>query len=304
MLNASSTLTSVLFMCLGSALIGSSAVFVRLSDLGPLTTGFYRMLFALPLLMLWMRWEKKENPHPPRNRLFLSDIWGLIIAGVFFAFDLALWNWSIDHTTIVNSTLLNNTAALYVPFLVWLFFKDKPSLRILIAAFVGFVGCTFLVGESFSISFKSLLGDMVALLSGLMVALYLIALKQIRDRVLTGFLMFWTGGCAALFLAFFSYVAGEAFWPLSLRDFMSIFGQAVLVHTLGQGLIAYSLGKIPASYAAIILFLAPVTGAFLGWIFYAESLSYAKLFGMALVMVSIVAVRKKEKVNAETESLN
>ncbi len=293
MVKTSSTLTSVMLMCLGSALIGSSAVFVRLSDLGPLTTGFYRMLFALPLLMVWMRWEKKEHSHSPPNRIFLSDVWGLIIAGIFFAVDLALWNWSIDYTTIVNSTLLNNTAALYVPLLVWLLFKEKPSRRIIIAAFIGFLGCAFLVGESFSISFKSLLGDMVALLSGLMVALYLISLKHIRDRVLTGFLMFWTGGCATLFLALFSYVAGEAFWPLTLRDFMNILGQAVLVHTLGQGLIAYSLGKIPASYAAVILFLAPVTGALLGWVFYAESLSIAKLFGMALVMVSVVAVRKK-----------
>jgi len=293
MLKNSPTLASILLMCLGSILIGSSAIFVRLSDLGPLTTGFYRMLFALPLLVVWMRWEKEEQTQPSHNRLFLSDFWGLVIAGAFFAIDLALWNWSIDHTTIVNSTLLNNTAAFYVPLIMWLVFKEKPSPRILIAAAIGFLGCSFLVGESFSISLKNLLGDMVALLSGLMVALYLISLKHIRDRVLTGFLMFWTGGCATLFLGFFSYLAGEGFWPLTLKDFVSIFGQAVLVHALGQGLIAYSLGKIPAAYAAIILFLAPVTGALLGWMLYAESLSMAKLFGMALVMVSIVAVRKK-----------
>lgn len=293
MLRDSPILTSILLMCLGSALIGSSAVFVRLSDLGPLATGFYRMLFALPLLMMWMRWEKKDHSYPLHDRASPRNIWGLIIAGLFFALDLALWNWSIDHTTIVNSTLLNNTAALYVPLLMWLLFKEKPSLRILIAALIGFLGCSFLVGESFSVSFKYLLGDMVALLSGLMVAFYLISLKQIRDHVLTGFLMFWTGGIATLFLALFAYLAREAFWPLSFQDFISIFGQAVLVHTLGQGLITYSLGRIPASYAAIILFLAPVTGALLGWALYAESLSMAKLFGMALVMISIVFVRKR-----------
>ncbi len=293
MLKNTLSLKSILLMCLGSMLIGSSAMFVRLSDLGPLTTGFYRMLFALPLLVVWMRWEKEGHTPHASNTIFLSDVWMLLLAGVFFAFDLALWNWSIDHTTIVNSTLLNNTAAFYVPLVMWVVFKEKPTSRVLIAASIGFLGCAFLVGESFSISLKNLLGDMVALLSGLMVALYLIALKHIRDRVLTGFLMFWTGACATVFLALFSYLAGESFWPFTALDFVSVFGQAVLVHTLGQGLIAFSLGKIPAAYVAIILFLAPVTGAVLGWMFYAESLSMAKLFGMALVMVSIVAVRKK-----------
>jgi drug/metabolite transporter (DMT)-like permease len=279
-------------MCLGSTLIGSSAVFVRLSDLGPLTTGFYRMLFALPLLMVWMSWEKERPTITPSAPLSFRDVRGLFIAGAFFALDLALWNWSIDYTTIVNSTLFNNTAAFYVPIILWVMYKEKPSMKILIGASIGFLGCAFLVGDSFSINIKYILGDLVALLSGLMVAFYLISLKQIRGLYSTGFLMFWTGGCATVFMAGFSYLAGEAFWPLTFRDFASIFGQAVLVHALGQGLIAFSLDKIPASYAAIILFLAPVTGAILGWLFYAESLSMIKIAGMVLVMISIVAVRR------------
>ena len=276
---------------MGSIFIGSSAIFVRLSDLGPMTTGFYRLLFALPFLVVWMSWERPEKYL--RTTISSRDMWGLILAGAFFAADLALWNWSVDSTTIVNSTLLNNTAAFYVPLIMWILFKEKPSLKILITTLTGFVGCGFLVGESFSISLQSLLGDIVALLSGVTVAFYLIVLKRIRNRMSTGVLMFWTGVCAMAFLGFFAYLSGETFWPLTFQDFLSVFGQAVLAHTLGQGLIAYSLGKIPATSAAIILFLAPVTAAVLGWIIYAENLSMPKLFGMALVMVSIVLVGKK-----------
>lgn len=291
MLKEFSDLMSILLMCLGSILIGSSAVFVRLSDLGPMTTGFYRILFALPFLFVWMSWE-----NPGRSlqiRASLADMWGLILAGAFFALDLAFWNWSVDYTTLVNSTLLNNTAAFYVPLIMWLLFKERPSFRILITTCTGFLGCSFLVGESVSISFQSLLGDISSLFSGVMVACYLIVLQHIRNRVSTGFLMFWTGVCSLVCLAFLSYLFGEDFWPLTFRDIISVFGQAFLVHTLGQGLVAYSLGKISATYAAIILFLAPVTAAVLGWIIYAENLSMAKLLGMALVMISIVAIRNK-----------
>lgn len=281
----------IFLMCIGSILIGSSGIFVRLSDLGPMATGFYRMLFALPLLALWMKWEKKNEPITVR--LPIGNISGLVFAGAFFAFDLALWNWSIDHTTIVNSTLFNNTAAFFVPLIMWLFYGEKQTSRLFVAALIGFAGCICLVRESLSFNPANLIGDFVALCSGVMVALYLIALKQIRDRVSTGFLMFWTGGASVLFLGFFTCLFGEIFWPLSLLDFISIFGQAVLVHVLGQGCIAYSLGRIPAMYAAIILFLAPVTGAILGWIFYSENLSLTKVVGMIFVMVSIVAIKKR-----------
>jgi drug/metabolite transporter (DMT)-like permease len=291
MLMIPTSLLPIFLMCIGSILIGSSAIFVRLSDLGPMATGFYRMLFALPLLALWMKWEKKNEPIT--TQLPIGNISGLALAGAFFAFDLALWNCSIDHTTIVNSTLFNNTAAFFVPLIMWLFFGEKQTSRLFIAALIGFGGCICLVKESLSFNPQYLIGDFVALCSGLMVASYIISLTKIRDRVSTGFLMFWTGACSVLFLGFFTYLFGENFWPLTFLDFISIFGQAVLVHALGQGLIAYSLGKIPAMYAAIILFLAPVTGAILGWIFYAESLSLTKIVGMILVMVSIVAVKRR-----------
>lgn len=291
MLKTSSTLKSVLLACLGSALIGSSGIFVRLSDLGPLTTGFYRMLFALPLLAVWMRWERKKGVVLtvfPRKQLT-----AYIFAGAFFAFDLALWNWSIDRTTIVNSTLFNNTAAFFVPLIMWLIFRERQSFRFIVTVSIGFIGCTLLIGESLAIGYQNLFGDIVALCSGLMVALYLISLKRIRTESATGFLMFWTGGISVLFLGSLAYMSGESFWPLSINDFTSILGQALLVHVLGQSLLAYSLGKIQANYVALILFLAPASAAILGWIFYGEALSLIKLIGIVLIMASIICVKKR-----------
>jgi len=279
-----------LFSCLGSTLIGSSGIFVRLSDFGPMTTGFYRMLIALPFLLLWMVWEKKEHALP--SFLPLNHMVSLVLAGAFFAFDLALWNWSIDHTTIVNSTLFNNTAVFFVPLILWVTRGEKQTHWFMLMTLIGFMGCSFLAGESLSVSVKNLLGDVVALTSGVMVALYLITLKKIREEITTGFLMWWTGLFSLLFLAAFAYLFGESFWPFTFKDILSIFGQAILVHIIGQGLLAYSLGKIPAAFTALILFLAPLTAAILGWIIFQESLSTLKIVGMVLIMVSVIFVKR------------
>src|SRR5260221_1625015 len=104
-------LLPVLMACVGAMLLGFSPIFVRMSDLGPMSTGFYRMLFSLPLLWVWMYWEEKhvqrEHVHIPKTKDYLI----IVLAGFFFALDLGLWNWSIGYTAIVNATLFNNTAA-------------------------------------------------------------------------------------------------------------------------------------------------------------------------------------------------
>lgn len=282
---------SILIACIGGLLIGSSAIFVRASDLGPMTTGFYRLLFALPFLYLWMNWEKK-NYSDRKPTLVKSDYLSLILAGLFFAVDLAFWNWSIDYTTIVNATLFNNTSAFFVPLFMWLIFSEKISLRTLFLAIFGFSGCILLVSESFTISINNLIGDLVALLSGLMVTSYVIAVKRIRGRLPTGLLMFWTGVISLLGMGIFGILFGESFYPLTRNDWISVLGQAVLVHSIGQGFLAYSFGKISASSGALIMLLAPVTAAVLGWIIYGETLSITKIIGIFIIMGSVIAVRR------------
>jgi drug/metabolite transporter (DMT)-like permease len=290
--NTSSPLFPLILLCLGSILIGGSAVFVRFSDLGALPTGFYRMLFSLPLLALWMQWDKREGVS--HHELFRKGKIEIVLAGFFFALNLVLWNYSVRYTTVVNSTLLNNTAAFFVPLTLWIIFREKPSFRIICAASIGFLGSAFLVGESFSISYDNLLGDIISLFTGLLISFYLVALKQVRAKSSTGFLMFWTACCATFFLWLFSYCGGGSLWPVTGKGLLSGLGQAVFVQVFGQGLIAYSLGKISATSASIVLFLAPLTSAVLGLVVYGENLSHFKLFGMAFIMLSIVFMREKK----------
>lgn len=281
---------TLILACLGALLLGASPVFVRISDLGPVTTGFYRMLFAMPFLFIWMASEK-------RAAISLFSKKGnvaIILAGSFFALDLALWNWSIDYTAIVNATLFNNTAAFFVPLLVWLLYQEKQSLRFIIGVVTGLFGCVLLFQESFYISMDNLVGDIVALISGLTVAFYVIAVTRVRASIGAGTLMFWLSFPTIIVLGLIALLMGENFGPLTWRDGVSIFGQAVLVHTLGQGLLAYAMGKIPASYSALIMLLAPVNAAFLGWLVYGEELSLMKCAGMVIVMMSILFVKDKK----------
>ena len=100
----------------GAIAIGFSPIFVRLSELGPVATGFYRLLLALPLLWLWMRWEQRAAAETRRVAAL-----PIAVAGILFAGDILFWHWSITTTTVADATLFANFAPVIVTVGAWLY---------------------------------------------------------------------------------------------------------------------------------------------------------------------------------------
>src|SRR6476646_10503315 len=86
-------------------LIGSSALafgpwLVRLSGVGAVAAGFWRMALALPFLFAIAALTKQPVQWPGRRLAWLIGI-----AGFFFAADLAAWHAGIQRTKLGNATL-------------------------------------------------------------------------------------------------------------------------------------------------------------------------------------------------------
>ena len=58
--NSKSVYTGVIALFIGAALLGSSAIFVRISETSPSLTAFYRAFLALPFLYIWVLNSKTE----------------------------------------------------------------------------------------------------------------------------------------------------------------------------------------------------------------------------------------------------
>src|SRR5687767_13575938 len=87
-------------LLLGATAIGLAPIFVRISDVGPITTAFYRLFLALPVLGLWWWFERGK-----RAPSFDASTWRwLFVAGLCFAGDLSVWHWSILTTSVANAT--------------------------------------------------------------------------------------------------------------------------------------------------------------------------------------------------------
>ena len=127
----------------GGVAIGCVPIFVRLSQVGPSATAFWRVLLALPVFLAWMFLErgKAGSRRPARGIEFAL----MAAAGLFFAADLTVWHWSIKLTSIANSTLLANFAPIFVALGGWLLYRQRVSLRFVTGMLTALAGTVFLV---------------------------------------------------------------------------------------------------------------------------------------------------------------
>ena len=281
-----------LLALIGGALsIAFAPIFVRVSEVGPLSTAFWRLLLAWPALWLWTALERRQRPDVRRPSRY-TDYLRLAAAGLFFAGDLSLWHWSLRITSVANSTLLVNYAPLWVTFAGWWLFKDRIKKLFLAGLVSALLGATLIVGASFQIRLELVKGDLLALTASFFYAGYLLSITRLRRDFSTAAIMTWsTVGCTAVLLAV-TLISGEKFFPGSPGGWLLLLGLALISHVGGQGLITYALAHLPAAFSSVTLLLQPVFAALLAWMLLSEALGLGQALGGLLVLWGIFLARR------------
>lgn len=271
----------------GAAAIAFAPILVRLSEADPVATAFYRVLFALPFLWLWMIREGKTLPdvRRPQRR---ADFALIILAGLCFTGDLALWHWSLQLTSVAHSTLLTNFAPVLVAIGSMIFFAEKPSIRLWIGFAVAFLGAGLLVRHSAGASQFNLLGDALAIVTSIFYAGYLLAMKALRKHFSTATCMSWTGLVSCFGFLLVAILSGENILITTPRGWLVVVALGIVTHLGGQTLIAFGLGYLPASFSAVTLLLQPAVAAVLAWMLFHEKLSAPQICGGIVLLLGIV----------------
>ncbi|MFQ5533466.1 MAG: DMT family transporter [Sphingomonadales bacterium] len=270
----------------GATCIAFAPIFVRLSEVGPSATAFWRVAFSIPLLALWMAREQRRAD-APRRALGWRDYWRLSAAGVFFAADLALWHWSIKFTTVANATLFANFAPIFVTMAAFFLFRErfKPLFLLGLALAVG--GATVLVGASVQLSTRHLIGDGLGIVTAVFYGAYIVAVGRLRSRYSTATIMTWTGVVCALVLATVALLSGESLAAATLSGWLVLLGLGLTSQVAGQSLIAFALAHLSAAFGSISLMLQPVVAAALAWALLAEGLGARQIVGGTVVLIGI-----------------
>jgi drug/metabolite transporter (DMT)-like permease len=267
----------------GAVFIALSPIWVRVSEVGPTASAFWRVVLAVPLL-----WALFSFTSRGRKSLEKSQFIPLLAAGIAFAGDLAFWHWSIQYTSVANSTLLANLASIFVTLAAWALWKRKPSGLFLAGLAAALLGTGLLVRASLASSPTALLGDGLGVITAMFYAWYLLSVKGLRDRgAATLQLMAVTTTITAAILLPVALASGEPLLPQSAAGWLKLLGLAWISHAAGQGLIAYALAQLPAAFSAVGLLLQPVMAALFAWLLLSESLTAIQCIGGAVVLSGI-----------------
>jgi drug/metabolite transporter (DMT)-like permease len=261
--------------------------FVRMADTGPVAAGFWRITLAIPFLIALSIGSGARPVRLPR-RLY----WLLIGGGIAFAADLGAWHLGILRTTLANATLFGNSATLIFPIYGFLIARAWPTRVQAFALFLAFCGAALLMGRSYELDPRNLVGDLLCVLAGVLYAVYFIAMARVRTTMAPYPALTLSTIASALPLLGVALLMGEKVMP---TQWGPLIGLALASQVFGQGLMIYALGRLSPLIVGIALLIQPVVAAAVGWIVYGERLGLPDLVGVILVAIALVLVRRGER---------
>lgn len=291
----SATLTSqrwaLAALVLGGLVIGCSPIFVRLSEVGPLTTAFWRVALALIPLAIWSG-ATSGRGQAVAKPTGLLDCLALMVPGLMLAGDLIAWHISLHMTSVANATLFTNMAPIFVTLGGWLLFRTRISAIFLTGLALALAGVVILKGGPGAVGGGNIAGDAVAVVAAVFYAGYLLSLARLRSRFSTLTAMLWTTVSAGIFILPVALYFETDFIPLSVFGWAMVLGLAWLTHAGGQGLIIYALAWLPPAFSSLTLLIQPVVATILAWTLLGESIGVAQAVGGIVVLAGIFVARR------------
>ena len=298
MTSPNTTSLSVLAVVLGALILGATTAALREIDVGSTAAGFWRVALALPVLLgiaaLRTRDQNRPRALPSRPQWRL-----LLIAGACFAGDLVFWHLALVNTSLGNATFLATLSSLWVPLVAFCFLRQTLSKRFALGLICALTGSGILVSAHLGVgtsSSSSWVGDAYGLLTGFFFTGYILAVGYCRESLTTADTMLYSSALCAAFLLPLAIaaqvVAGETLLPSSATGWLSVFALALLAHLVGQGLVAFGVGQLSASLAAVILCLEGVGAMTVGALFYAETRDVWDLGAIVLIVTGIALAQR------------
>jgi len=260
--------------------VSFASIFIRWSDSDPLVIAGYRMLFASLILAPFAFYERKDAQPMDRRTIGSVALTGVILAVHFFAFIS-----SLRYTSVASSTLLVNFHPLIVGAASVLILKES-SKRTIIGVTIGFVGVAIIAltglgtGES--------LGNALALLGGVMAALYIIAGRVLRRTLGIFTYAFCVYLTAAAVLLSSAVINGAPLWPYPTEELLIFLALAVVCTIFGHTVYNWSLKYLTAPVISTSLLGEPILASLLALVLLSEVPPWTVVMAAPLVLIGIL----------------
>jgi drug/metabolite transporter (DMT)-like permease len=264
--------------------VSTASILIRWSAAPPLAIASYRLLFAtIILLPFYLRSGGLRRLRGSPRR----DVLTLMAVGVVLAMHFASWITSLSLTSVASSVLFVHVDPIFVAAVSHFVFKERIGRGTLLGIAVAFVGATIIAIGDAGVGEANLFGDLLALVGALMLGIYILAgrrLRQVLDLVSYVTPVYATSAVA---LTLGSLITGTNLAPYPPREYLLFLAIAVVPMIFGHTVYNWALKYVSAPVVSISLLGEPVGATILALLFLNEAPPALTLIGGAITLAGI-----------------
>ncbi len=284
---------SMLIALAGAFLLSFAPLFYIQSETTPITGAFFRMVYAIPILLILVWYLNREDSRSFNTRMLT------FAAGILLAIDFAGYHSAIDYIGSGIATLIGNSQVIIVTLSSWWLFGERPNRMILLALPMVMLGLVFISGiwddEPYGEDpFKGVIASIVA---AIFYSSFLILYRYSnRIKAPSANLQFdaTIGAAMGLLLIGIAPLEGLDIEPINFTLSWPGHGWLILLaiscQIIGWIAITFALPRLPAAHTSFAVLLQPVLTIVWGVILLSETPSLQQMVGMTLIFSAIIAV--------------
>jgi len=277
----------------GASLLSFAPLLYIQSDTLPVTGAFFRMLYALPILIFLVWHLNRDDQRKGKNRMLTFS------AGLLLAFDFVGYHSAIDYIGSGIATLIGNSQVIIVTLASWWMFGERPSRMILVALPMVMLGLIFISGiwDDQPYGEDPLKGVIGGIVAAIFYSSFLILYRfsnRIQAPSVNLQLDATAGGATGLLLVGILPLSSLGIEPIDFSIIWPGHGWLIILavscQVIGWIAITYALPRLPAAHTSFAILLQPVLTILWGVLLLSEKPSVQQIGGMLLIFIAIIAV--------------
>ncbi len=278
-------------LIIGVIILGFSVIFVKWANAPGSVTAFYRILFAILIIIIPFLINVKKKKQKSNSKGIIAALLG----GFFFGTDLVLWSTGVQIGGITNPTLMANTAPIWVGLGAMIIFKERLKILFWFGLIVALAGTILVLGQDLNRASEFGTGTILGLLAGFFYGAYYLATQKGREYLNTLSFFVYSAIGSIIAPAIAVIIFKFPFFDYPSVTWLNFLALGIIVQVIGWLILNYVQGHIPASIVAPTLLGQPVVTAFVSFIFLNELFNIFDIIGGIAVLSGIFIVHKSKR---------
>ena len=260
-----------------------------LKDVPAISISFWRMFIAALILWTYSLFFKQGKVKSSNN------LKSIFVAGILLGIHFALFFQSIKMTKIANATFLGTLAPLFTLLLESFLFKRKFNKFVIMGLLLSFCGAVIILSDNFDMSQKYTLGNFLAVLCSVCLAISFIIAEKVRQTENTIVYTRTLYLAASATLLIIAVITNSNLVNHALSDYIGLLFLGLVPTIIGHNIIYYSVKFVSTTIVSSFPLGEPVIATILAFFIFGQIIGINIILGGLITLFGLLLIINKKK---------